>query len=172
MTEVRVDATDGGLLGMPIKGEIFRPSSRKKNQRPKSQFATLVKAALDAKGVEELRWRQYTPYFNDGDACVFGAHSLEMRVEGVEIEDGFPGYTAEAKAVLGTAEGKYDHTTYSYVYGPYTGPDEDRWNALKDMSKAIDGGEFDDVLLDLFGDHAEVKIIKDQGIEVDHVDHD
>lgn len=167
MTEVRISSDDTGLLGMPIKGSIQRGYKRK-DQRPKSEFASLVQAALDVDGIEVLRWRQYTPYFNDGDACVFSAHGLEVTVNGVEIED--IDWGDNAAKVLGTRPRTYG--TNGWVYGAYEGPDEDRYNTLQALADAIGGGAFDDVLLDLFGDHAEVKITKGQDIEVDSVDHD
>jgi hypothetical protein len=30
--------------------------------------------------IKAIRWRQYTPYFNDGDECVFHLHGIEARL--------------------------------------------------------------------------------------------
>lgn len=39
--------------------------------------------------VESFSWRQYTPYFNDGDECVFSVHSYpEINGEDVSDESG------------------------------------------------------------------------------------
>ena len=42
----------------------------------KKALKEFVKEFFDATGgtVKALRWRQYTPYFNDGDACEFHVH--------------------------------------------------------------------------------------------------
>lgn len=32
--------------------------------------------------IEAVGWTQYTPYFNDGDACVFSIHCVYARVKG------------------------------------------------------------------------------------------
>lgn len=38
------------------------------------EFPELLKSAFDKHPtVEKVTWRQYTPYFNDGDECTFGA---------------------------------------------------------------------------------------------------
>jgi len=45
--------------------------------------------------VEAIRWNQYTPYFNDGDACVFGVYEASIKLTDVDTdkvdldEDGF-----------------------------------------------------------------------------------
>ncbi len=43
-------------------------------------------------GIDFVTWTQYTPYFNDGDACVFNAHVHDMGLgwpDGPSVE--FPG---------------------------------------------------------------------------------
>lgn len=35
----------------------------------------------------EIRWTQYTPYFNDGDVCEFGVRELVFRFVGKEYGD-------------------------------------------------------------------------------------
>lgn len=37
--------------------------------------------------VKAIKWRQYTPYFNDGDSCVFGVHDFEIAFFGIENDD-------------------------------------------------------------------------------------
>jgi len=33
-------------------------------------------------GLVSFGWKQYTPYFNDGDECIFGAHTCEPNING------------------------------------------------------------------------------------------
>jgi hypothetical protein len=63
--------------------------------------------------IEAVAWNQYTPYFNDGDACVFHVRELNFRFKGTSDEsynqfcwgDDHPWYTAWG---LGSAaEGRY-----------------------------------------------------------------
>lgn len=58
------------FLGIPIDGDIGRGEKRA-NQKPLTELEPLIRALLDDDGMVEFGWRQYTPYFNDGDACTF-----------------------------------------------------------------------------------------------------
>ncbi len=51
--------------------------------------------------VKAVRWRQYTPYFNDGDPCRFNVHDNYLRFDDTEeeagdYEDGFESYSEDA----------------------------------------------------------------------------
>lgn len=35
--------------------------------------------------ISGVKWRQYTPYFNDGDECVFSVHDLHVRTVDPEV---------------------------------------------------------------------------------------
>jgi hypothetical protein len=44
--------------------------------------------------ITAVRWRQYTPYFNDGDPCTFGVGEFTYKIDGKlddggDYEDGF-----------------------------------------------------------------------------------
>lgn len=54
----------------------------------------MLKAAIkNTEGVTAIRWRQYTPYFNDGDACIFGVRGFYIKLDGDstggDYNDGF-----------------------------------------------------------------------------------
>jgi hypothetical protein len=114
--------------------------------------------------VNVVGWRQYTPYFNDGDTCVFG--------------------TTASYAFISNAK------DYSNIeYGEYDGEDESVWvndddygdhneelipksvlenaEALRTLLSKID----DDVFLDMFGDHVQVFATRD-GFDVQEYSHD
>lgn len=155
------------FLGMKVNGDITR--SDKKDQRPIAEFGAVLAAALAQPGVTEIRWDQYTPYFNDGEPCVFSARFPTFVVDGVEAED-FPYHDNESRMVLGTREIVWHRG--SRVEGPYSGPNEDRYDALSRLQWALVDGEFDDALLAQFGDHATVRVVPHDGIYVESVDHD
>jgi hypothetical protein len=98
-------------------------------------------------GLKAVKWTQYTPYFNDGDACVFGVHDWYARVGGQETggddDDGFLGsYELRESAAKGAA----DH--------------------LSQLFKALD----DDAMQAAFGDHCEVVATRD-GFAVEKYEH-
>lgn len=61
------------FFGIPIDGDIAF-AERKAAQRPIEDLQPLMQALLDDPGIEWFGWRQYTPYFNDGEPCVFNVH--------------------------------------------------------------------------------------------------
>lgn len=111
--------------------------------------------------VKVIKWRQYTPYFNDGEPCVF-------RV---------------CDPVFSNAK---DPNEVSY-YGEYEGEEEGIWategtyglpaevtdikSRLQEFSDLLCSNEMEPVLLDMFGDHVVVTVTK-RDITVDEYEHD
>lgn len=122
--------------------------------------------------VESLFWYQYTPYFNDGDECVFGVHDIEMELS----EDFCKQIGIEHRPVdfeESYVEGASLYTLRDYS-GGYSDPKirpgaealyEDL-KALKDASQ-----ELEDLFKAAFGDHALV-VADRNGFRVDHYEHD
>jgi hypothetical protein len=116
-------------------------------------------------GINALRWTQYTPYFNDGDACVFGVNDV---------------YFTNAK-------GEQLNDVNSWGWGEYEGDDEDVWaesymtylsgkqgvNAAscEFLSSMINSSEMVDIMEQMFGDHVCVTVTR-EGIDVEEYDHD
>ncbi len=77
--------------------------------------------------LESVTWAQYTPYFNDGDACTFSLHGIREAVfDGKEDED------------------------------PCWGDDEHGIKEpLRELEKALEG--LGDSMELIFGDHVQVK---------------
>lgn len=97
-----------------------------------------------------VQWTQYTPYFNDGDPCVFGLGHIDFLTdEDKDCED--------------------------YVEGPYisTYRDRDKYEGADalayDLKKTLRGNE--DILEEVFGDHAKVTATS-EGISVEEYYHD
>jgi hypothetical protein len=168
------------FLGIPIDGAIVR-GERKPDQRPLEELAPLMQAVLDDPLVTEFGWTQFTPYFNDGDPCVFSTRApwfrtaAEVPAPGDEDEesddesDDEDRLTIDHHPTLGTSH--WNGKTCRYVDVKLS-PDRAVTSAkCKELSGAIEGGTFDVVLLDAFGDHAEITV-KRTGITVDFYDHD
>ena len=164
------------FMNLPIEGDITPSGRDDKPQRPLEEFQPIMAAALAQPGVTEIGWRQYTPYFNDGEPCVFSIYGMgSLTVDGVEIDEpGFPPYGDEEKSVLGERpiswQGAWPNRTK--VLGTYTGPNAERYDALEALDTALGGGEFNRVLLNLFGDHAEVRVVPGEAIHVEFYEHD
>lgn len=50
-------------------------------------FKTGATRLIEELGIESFNWKQYTPYFNDGDTCYFSVHSDEPGIDGVDGYD-------------------------------------------------------------------------------------
>ncbi len=102
--------------------------------------------AADPK-LESFSWRQYTPYFNDGEECVFSAHTSEITItyDGNEHED-------------------------VYLDGKQYGTPDDVWACSQRIKGLLEVFEEPD-LKELFGDHVAVTVTKD-GATADEYSHD
>ncbi|MEU5166816.1 hypothetical protein [Streptomyces mutomycini] len=174
-------STGKNFLGMPVSGDISQGSSRV-DQKPIEELAPLFQALVDDPTIVEFGWRQYTPYFNDGDTCEFSVYGTWVRTtaeaEGYVDEDGDEydnsshyGLDVDYHPSLGTIESDWNKETYKHENKRYVGPDENRYNRCQELDGALQSGAFDNVLLKTFGDHALVTVRKDS-IEVEYYDHD
>lgn len=62
-------------------------------EKSKSMFTKISKMLFDKHPkLESFGWRQYTPYFNDGDECTFSAHTDEPDINDI---NGNPQYNPD-----------------------------------------------------------------------------
>lgn len=183
------------FLGIPISGDINEGSSRVE-QLPREDFEAIVLQVLNNEFFVDFGWTQYTPYFNDGDPCEFSANGLWIRtVKDIPIPTGPFAFQEEAADEDAEDEDEYfqekfgiDYHTHPTLGGQswpngyrdsdnnpiepvYAGHHEAEWRLARELDKAIEGGQFENVLLDLFGDHCQVKVTR-TGITVDEYSHD
>jgi hypothetical protein len=163
------------FLGIPVQGDITRGSDRVE-QKPIEELQPILQAVLDDPTIVEFGWRQYTPYFNDGDPCTFSAHGTWVRTTADEDVDEDElemwGHRSLGKTEGGEWVDDPDRPGRRKKVGEqYEGPDEARYRRCKALEGAIEGGHFEHVLLDSFGDHANITVRRD-GIEVEFYDHD
>lgn len=164
--------TDRQFMSMPVVGDITRGGTQVE-QWPVEKLTPLFQAVLDDPGVGTFGWDQSTPYFNDGDPCVFGASALWAVPAGEpdEDEDDPCGFKEKHAPEYGYyADAPWGHRNWRDG-DKYEGPDEARYDRLTALSGAITGGHFDNVLLETFGDHAEITC-KDGKFSVEFYDHD
>ncbi len=145
------------FLGVPVTGTITKWGRDRVDQRPIEELRPLLEAVLTDPLIKEIGWTQYTPYFNDGDVCEFGISEPWCRtVRDQEDEDRW-------------SLTMYSHKTFSaFENDPEMVASERTAIAF---CNAIEGGQFEDVLLEAFGDHAEVTVRK-SGISINFYQHD
>lgn len=178
MTTATEEQGHTNFLGIKVEGDIIH-REKSAAQRPLSDLEPLLRAVIDDPTIVEIGWEQYTPYFNDGEPCVFTVYGAWVRTdadpapdedadddtEGLSVEWGHPSLGKFEYEYTGAGRNRQRQVR------SYEGPDEARLQRCLELHEALDSGAFNDVLLDAFGDHASVKVRRD-GITVDFVSHD
>lgn len=114
-------------------------------------------------GINALRWTQYTPYFNDGDACVFRVGDVYFtNAKGNQLDD--IGSWGEYE---GNDEGVWAESYCKYLTGKLGVNVE----SCEFISSMINSSEMEDIMEMMFGDHVSVTVTR-EGIDVTDYDHD
>lgn len=132
---------------------------------------------VEAPMIKAIVWNQYTPYFNDGEECVFGVNDVYFITgndhfdinnydlsslswgdfDGEELEE-----DDEADFFV-TSTWKDQHLATIEKYG------QEAFNAVIAMNKIIYSNS--DIMKAVFGDHSMIAILPDRTI-VEEFDHD
>lgn len=116
--------------------------------------------------VEGVTWTQYTPYFNDGDACEFSVHEPCLILN-------------EQTARVINPDGDFDEYDADDFSG-YGNPRRfESWD-LRETTFNLEKIGFDavwsqipsEVFESVFGDHVEVRIMRDGTVTVEEYSHD
>lgn len=130
-----------------LKKEVTKEATKAGKKEIKAHLDEIFKANPDIKGI---RWKQYTPYFNDGDPCEFSVHEALVSFgeeTGGDYDDGY----------VGTYELK-----------------ERKHKSLKDIrefSDLIQSEGMSSVMETVFGDHVQVTVTPED-VEVEEYSHD
>lgn len=170
------------VFNLPIVGDINRNTRTVTEQQDTALLEEALYEVFDLSEVIAVRWHQYTPYFNDGDPCVFGVHSFGVKFVDVtddegDYEDGF-------------IDPDYRLVNWDYEYNPFRKVNPRLSNTsklifgdtsyenikvkldiLNELSRRIQDGMHEVFLQKTFGDHAEVTATRD-GFSVDYYEHD
>lgn len=127
------------LKGLVDKKKAFQTEMRK-------ALTEELKAFFDSNpNIDAIRWHQYTPYFNDGDQCVF-------RVRDVEIQ-----------AIVLFGDDFYDEYSIDK-------PHKEIKIAVHELNSTFK--EIEDILEMIFGDHVEITIDKKLNVTVEEYSHE
>lgn len=174
------------FMGIPVEHDGINKSRHDNvDQWDGSKFEELLRPILDV-GVE-VRWDQYTPYFNDGDICEFYVneprfHTPEVGEEDGDDEDGFiDTYDVRLKGGKEvTYERRQDSKPNSWGYVGYTYveiptgrefPVHPAFGLISAFASAMNRGHFEEFLYDVFGDHAKVTVNSEKVVK-EFYDHD
>lgn len=111
--------------------------------------------------VYAFAWSQYTPYFNDGDECVFSLNEIYAYKDHPAVREAVAEGSREL--VWGELEGTEDEV----VWNTWSGNSKN--TAVEDFIRELT--QFEDEFQYAFGDHVMVIVTRD-GIDVEEFDHD
>lgn len=117
-------------------------------------------------------WTQYSPYFNDGDECVFSVNGPAFtNAIGDQLDDicGAYEYEGEDESVW-FADGLYDFKNWSQYHTEHAYPDVNI-ELITLFSEFINEREMRDVMRDMFGEHVKVVATR-EGFDVSEYDHE
>jgi hypothetical protein len=122
--------------------------------------------------IHAVRWSQYTPYFNDGDACYFGLGEFwlgitEEQSHNLSPDEEFEDSLEENGVSYVSSFSKYDYKTGAISY--LSERHKELENALKNVEETCHSLE--DLLKEAFGDHVKITVTRKK-IEVEDYDHD
>lgn len=137
----------------------------------------LVAAVRNIPGVVEVQWDQYTPYFNDGDACTFRLNDVwfftETSVNEAKAEQGDdydPDAYAEDRGALYTGGSGWGESKWGPSdEDPGGWANQEQYEAAKALSDFISGNE--DIMERAFGDHATITVTSEK-LTVEECSHD
>lgn len=145
--------------------KVFEEKKKALVEELRKEFPALfAELFAQSKRIDSITWRQYTPYFNDGDECTFSVCADDPEVNETNL---------------------YNTDWYDWRHRYYTKGDPQYANLLTDKP-TIDIAECqlvdaftdviesipEDFMKDLFGDHCQVTIRRDGTIDVNDYDHD
>lgn len=160
-------------FGRPITGDITPGEAGLPPQAPDEEFFVALDALLAHPEVVAVKWDQYTPYFNDGDACVFGTGESYVKLtwttdEDGEMEDGFvSSYELYDYGPPQDGQSRYTNKVYQLNGHDTT----EIAQLLNDFASRSVGRTHYVFLQKTFGDHASVTATR-EGFNVEFYEHD
>ena len=165
-TEPKLADQDFEIHSRKITGDPQR-SGRHDNTPPATaaEFIAATDAVLAVPGVYGVRWRQFTPYFNDGEPCEFGVQDIEVRLRPLDEEDERGDYEDGWIDIWSMG---YSRKSEPERYPEVTDSIFEMLDRASDDWKALNAEE---VCKRNFGDHAVVTATS-EGFDVEFYDHD
>jgi len=166
-------------------------------EQAKEMFSEITKELFEKHPrLISFGWKQYTPYFDDGDECIFSAHTGEPYINGVYSDDPSDVDELEGENLLlnsdefisATLETKED-VEHNLEYANKIDSDYSRkkkigdWGKIKNPAYDATCGEIvkdvndflqeldEEVLRSMFGDHVKITVRR-EGTEVESYEHD
>lgn len=144
--------------------EQMQVLKKETSEKYKQLFSTLSAKVFEKHpALESFSWTQYSPYFNDGDECVFSVNEVNY-VNGIDIDEDQP----DEEFVTDWNGLRDDKGNRPKVKNKHYVPE--LVQAIKDCRELVSLVE-EDTMAELFGNHVEVTVTRN-GIETEECSHD
>jgi hypothetical protein len=166
------------MSNIPLTSEINELIQIKKDYEAKAKelgskaIAKLFQPFFDNNlKIDSIQWTQYTPHFNDGDACEFGINEAYIGLKtsdvmSLQLERKDSTHNLDQVIYLDA----YDFSIYKDGKSTFPTPEcKELKQQCNDISSTL--YELTDLCKSAFGDHAQITISR-TSIEVDEYDHD
>jgi len=172
------------ILDRTIEGSKYAEPATTE-QGDSAEFLSAIDKLLAVDGILEVRWSQYTPYFNDGDACIFSVHEAHVKLAPrFNVEEDAGDYE---NGYIGLYE-MFEYIEKAPIRAALSASYEERQRFYDDSNKrfelngqstaeiyaalqALNFDRFETVAKLNFGDHAEVTATT-EGFTVESYEHD
>lgn len=153
------------VFGRPVTGDIQETSRSVTEQRDPAEFIAALDKLFEDERILAFRWEQYTPYFNDGDACEFSIDDWSYSVQIKGLEDYEDGYREGFISV----EDAYSYNGGRQYYTEIDGVDV---SGIFEAVANVPANDYHSVFLrQSFGDHAQITATR-EGFHVEFYEHD
>ncbi len=152
------------FLGVPVNGEITYYTKRAVEQHDPRILLNMLDELVALPHVEAVRWEQYTPYFNDGEACVFSIYYVTVRLD-VSDDEFLHDMDLYTPGEGATWKERFDNAVYEYEGVDTT----EIYSKLVALNDEVD--HHDQILLEKFGDPAQVTYDGNE-FDVEFYEHD
>jgi len=117
--------------------------------------------------VTAIHWTQYTPYFNDGDECVFSIRDVYFTNANSEQM----GDVTDWGDYEGEDDTVWSETSWGFTYHKDKNFEGVNLDDVENFSELVSGSEMQDVMKEMFGDHVRVVATR-EGFDVQEYNHD
>jgi hypothetical protein len=151
----------------------FRTFKEEIQTKLKTEFKKSISTLFEQNPkLNAIVWTQYTPYFRDGDPCVFSVGEVSFtNATGDDLNDiSYGEYDGENEDVVCLSTyTSLDSTWIDEKTKVYA--EEIDFNLCVQLGKLMESDEMEGVMLATFGDHVKVIATRD-GFDIQEYDHD
>lgn len=140
----------------------------------KEVFSEFFEKHPEIKGIS---WTQYTPYFNDGDTCIFSINDPEFKLHPKCIKDldedvkkDFFEYVSEEDYLSDIYSTNNEQCFLSVITDKKNKTDAEN-QLIKDAKEVLEAFSLGEIFKNTFGDHVKV-IATRKGFNVEEYEHD